>query len=339
MMIGKNNIFNSQGCLTQSAIEAYIRGDLSKPETVKIEDHTKNCALCRDALEGAGKIGDAKEYARAIDELKAKWSEKVNERANSRVMNRALILSVAAVTVVLISVISLVRYQKQVRYNVLSQLTEQGTNIDDALSEFQIREVSHPGFRINSLDKEDSARKEYIKSGHYQESVLPVAQIEETTVYSDIQKYDYYDIVTSKPKSSSHTRQLRSPFRVMSHPPANKHYTIPDEASDKDDIFVVVEDMPRFQDGDFMQFRKYILSHIRYPQQAISKDISGRVYVQFIINKEGDLTDAKIIKTDHTILGQEVLRVISESPKWTPGKQRGRSVDVSLIMPVDFVLR
>jgi TonB family protein len=339
-MINKDKIFDDQGCLTQFAVEAFMKGELSSSDTNSIRRHSENCQLCKDALEGAEKIADPEVYFHAINELKTSWLEKREKNILARNRSRALILSIAAVAVILISVVSLIRYQKQIRSNVLAQLTEQGTSIDDALSEFDTYELSTQRIIFNSPDREDSAREEYRNSGQYKESVLPVAQIEETKVYSDIEKYNYYDIVTSKPHSiSSNKRQLRSPFRVMSRPPANKHYSIPDEASDRDDIFVVVEDMPQFRDGDFTEFRKYILSKIRYPQQAISTEVSGRVYVQFIINKEGNLTDARIIKSDNSILEKEVLRVISESPKWTPGKQRGRPVDVSLIMPVDFILR
>lgn len=340
MMVTTRNIFNEQGCLSQIAIEEYIRGSISQSENILIQDHIKSCTLCNNALKGAGHINNDKEYSDAIHDLRNKWSERRAESSKFDQVKLTFILSVAATILLIFTIVILARHQKQVRYEILSQLTEQGVDIDNAISDLQIRELDNSSSVFKYITGEDSARKEFFKSGQSEESTLPVAQIEETIIYPETFKYDYHDVITTnKERRQPDTRQLRSPFSVMSHAPANKHYRIPDEIADKDDIFVIVEDMPRFQGGDFLNFRKYVLTNIRYPKDALEENVSGRVFIQFVINREGELVDAKIIKSDHALLDKEVLRVISQSPRWSPGKQRGKAVDVSLIMPVDFVLK
>lgn len=333
-------ILNDNGCLSQIAIEAYIRGILSDTENRSIQNHIDNCDLCQSALAGADQIKNAEEYSNAIDDLRTKWSEQNVESGKSIKRTISFVSVVAATIIVLFSIVALFRHQKQVRYEILAQITEEGPSIEDALLDFHVQSIGKSSSPFASRKSEDSARNEFLKSGQTQESMIPVAQIEETVIYPDVHKYDYREIVTKNPKPrQSESHQLRSPFRVMSHPPANKHYQIPDEVPEKDEIFIVVEDLPRFQEGDFLSFRKYILSNIQYPKEALNANISGRVYVQFVIDKKGNLIDAEIINSDNPIFNQEVLQVISDSPIWTPGKQRGRPVDVSLIMPVDFVLK
>ncbi len=340
MMKGTRHIFNEQGCLLQDTIEASIRGDLSLSEADLVRDHCKDCLLCRNAMQGTRYFNNAEEYSSALYDLRKNWSAKEFKEVKTNKTKLAFLISIAATLLILITITALVRYQKQVRYELLSQLTEQGISIDNAISEIQIRDFNNSTSDYKTLLREDSARNKFLESDQALESNMPVAQIEETVVFPNPDKYDYRDIVTTRQEEKkSVSQQLRSPFRIMSHPPAKMHYQLPDEASDKDDLFIVVEDMPRFQNGDVLNFRKYILKNIHYPQKALHEEISGRVYVQFVINREGDLVDAAIIKSKHPILDAEVLRVISFSPKWTPGKQRGRSVDVSLIMPVDFVLQ
>lgn len=339
-MAKNRKIFNDNGCLSQIAIEAYIRGDLSHIENRSIQNHIDNCHLCKGALAGSNRIRNAQEYSNAIDDLRTRWTEQKAPSGTSNKRKISFVLSLAASIIIIFSIVTLVRYQKQVRHEILAQITEEGTSIEDALLDFHVQSIGKSNSPFASQKSEDSARNEFFKSVQTQESVMPVAQIEETVIYPDVQKYDYHDIVTRKPEPrQSESHQLRSPFRVMSHPPANKHYHIPDEVPEKDEIFIVVEDMPRFQEGDFLSFRRYILTNIQYPKEALNANISGRVYVQFVIDKKGILIDAKIIKSDNPLFNQEVLQVISGSPRWTPGKQRGRPVDVSLIMPVDFVLR
>ena len=109
------------------------------------------------------------------------------------------------------------------------------------------------------------------------------------------------------------------------------------EATD-DKIFQVVEDQPEFP-GGMEALMKHLSKEIKYPKEAQDKGTQGRVIVQFVVRKDGSITDAKIMKPVDPLLDAEALRVVSEMPNWTPGKQRGKAVNVRFTLPVTFRLQ
>jgi periplasmic protein TonB len=107
----------------------------------------------------------------------------------------------------------------------------------------------------------------------------------------------------------------------------------------EEEVFVIVEDMPGFQGGDINNFRTWVAKNLEYPQIAQENGISGRVFVQFAVNSKGSVVDVKLVRGVDPALDAEALRVIKSSPKWSPGKQRGRPVKVQFTFPVVFVLQ
>ena len=108
-------------------------------------------------------------------------------------------------------------------------------------------------------------------------------------------------------------------------------------AEDNSDVFNVVEKMPEFEGGmDGMM--SFLQKNIKYPAEAKEKGTEGRVIVQFVVNKDGSITDAKIVKSVSPELDAEALRVVKAMPKWTPGEQRGEKVRVQFTLPVQFKL-
>lgn len=104
----------------------------------------------------------------------------------------------------------------------------------------------------------------------------------------------------------------------------------------EEEVFVRVEQMPQFRGGTQLDFKKYIQEQIIYPKEAIEAGIEGRVFVSFTINEKGEIEDIKIVRGVDPLLDNEVLRVLKLSPKWTPGKQRGKPVKTSFTIPVEF---
>lgn len=112
-----------------------------------------------------------------------------------------------------------------------------------------------------------------------------------------------------------------------------------DEETVDETPFVMVEDMPQFQGGSSDSFREYIAKNMKYPEIAAENGISGRVYIQFCVNSKGDVVDVIVLRGVDSALDKEAVRVVSGSPKWTPGKQRGKAVKVQFTFPVNFVLQ
>ena len=106
---------------------------------------------------------------------------------------------------------------------------------------------------------------------------------------------------------------------------------------DDDEFFMVVENMPIFPGGD-LGLMKYIQKHVKYPAIAKEYNITGKVYVSFIVDKSGSVTNVKIVRGVDKNLDAEAVRVVKSLPKYKPGKQRGKSVRVMFTIPINFTL-
>ena len=106
---------------------------------------------------------------------------------------------------------------------------------------------------------------------------------------------------------------------------------------DDEEFFMVVENMPEFPGGD-LGLMKFIQKNVRYPAIAKEYNITGKVYVSFIVDKQGKVTNVKIVRGVDKNLDAEALRVVSLLPKYRPGKQRGKAVRVMFTIPINFTL-
>jgi len=106
---------------------------------------------------------------------------------------------------------------------------------------------------------------------------------------------------------------------------------------DNDTIFSVCDEMPEFPGGT-EKFMEYLSSNIKYPEEAKEKGISGRVFIQFVIEKDGSVTNVKVMKGIGALCDDEAVRVVKSMPKWKPGIQKGKPVRVSYNLPLNFKL-
>ena len=109
------------------------------------------------------------------------------------------------------------------------------------------------------------------------------------------------------------------------------------EEEDDEEFFMVVENMPEFPGGD-LGLMKYIQKNVKYPAIAKEYNITGKVYVSFIVDKKGSVTNVKIVRGVDKNLDAEAMRVVKSLPKYRPGKQRGKSVRVMFTIPINFTL-
>jgi len=112
-----------------------------------------------------------------------------------------------------------------------------------------------------------------------------------------------------------------------------------DEGEEKEEeIFVFVEDQPGYPGGDEARL-KYLRDNIKYPEMAKESGIQGTVYVTFVVEKDGRISNVKILRGIGGGCDEEAMRVIKGMPKWKPGKQRGRPVRAQFNMPIRFILQ
>jgi periplasmic protein TonB len=104
-----------------------------------------------------------------------------------------------------------------------------------------------------------------------------------------------------------------------------------------EEIFTIVEQSPEFPGGEEARI-KFLVEHIKYPEQAKEEGIEGTVYASFVVEKDGSISNVIILRGVGSLLDKEVIRIIHLMPKWKPGQQRGKAVRVQYNMPVKFSL-
>jgi len=115
--------------------------------------------------------------------------------------------------------------------------------------------------------------------------------------------------------------------------------TVYEEEEEEIILFHVIEDKPMFMGGDpDVEFQRWVNSRIIYPPVAAENGIQGRVFVEFVIDTDGSLTDIRVTRSADPLLETEALRVLRQSPRWTPGRQRDRPVKVRYSFPFLFRL-
>jgi len=116
--------------------------------------------------------------------------------------------------------------------------------------------------------------------------------------------------------------------------------TLPPEKNDNitDSIFIVVEEKPEFPGGE-QTLLKWIASNIKYPSIAIQNGVQGIVFINFVVDRDSGISNARVVRECDPSLDQEALRVLNKLPKWKPGLQRGIPVRVSYTIPIHFKLQ
>lgn len=102
--------------------------------------------------------------------------------------------------------------------------------------------------------------------------------------------------------------------------------------------YTIVEQMPEFPGGE-AALRKYLSTAVKYPRIATENGVQGKVFVNFVVDKNGSISTVKVLRGVDSALDQEAVRVIKAMPKWIPGKQNGETVRVSYTIPINFILQ
>lgn len=112
---------------------------------------------------------------------------------------------------------------------------------------------------------------------------------------------------------------------------------VKNETTTSENVFDVVEDMPQYP-GGMQAMMKFLIENISYPKDAQEKKISGRVLVNFVVEKDGSISNVETVKSVFPSLDDEAVRVVKSMPNWKPGKQNGKVVRVKYTLPISFSL-
>ncbi len=171
-----------------------------------------------------------------------------------------------------------------------------------------------------------SLSSEEAKTGLTLLPVDPAASKQEKSDSSD------GDAVSLPPQSDKEKKMIKEKEELVPPPPPSKI------SEENEPVFFIVEEMPKFQGKGVEEFREWILQNLRYPESAIKDSIAGKIFVQFVVNYDGHVDRVKVARGVIPDLDQEAVRVVKSSPIWTPGKQRGKAVNVAITIPIIFLL-
>ena len=191
------------------------------------------------------------------------------------------------------------------------------------------------GTDLASLGDETAVAVEEEQVPITQEEQLPPPEVPKEPVMSDI-----IDIVDDDIK-------VEDNFLLSTEDDASlgveiKDYVVEqeEEVVEEEEVpFAIVEQKPTFQGGDANTFTKWVFSKIVYPEIAKENGVQGRVTLQFTIETDGSVKNVKVLRGVDSSLDKEAVRVVSSSPKWSPGMQRNKPVKVKYTFPVVFQLR
>ena len=388
--LNTGRLFNQSGCLYFDTLQRYQRKNLNSSERELVENHLKECQLCREALEGFTRIPGQVRQQEHIDSLKKQLLEKIGQRkvkwaeVSSQRFNRKLVyISVAASVAIIIGLFGIfysyfsprpamiadnIKEEKTYRAEEEAAYAEEETEdlagIEELINEpakkrdlrsedvkvLQIepeKDISHLEKTESNEDKiaevnfqgEDTtgfllevAGVAYVKSFAETTDTKAIAQnqpemLEETAAKSrDIIEKPGIEMVAVEysPESRKKTKTL-------------VYDSTPEES--ESEIFNIVEEMPEFKKRGYKDFEEFIQKNLRYHEEAVEKEISGIVIVQFVIDVTGKIKNIEVVKKINPLLDKEAVRVISSSPKWKPGKQQGVKVKVNLSHPVEFKIK
>jgi protein TonB len=108
--------------------------------------------------------------------------------------------------------------------------------------------------------------------------------------------------------------------------------------TDEGGAFLLVEVMPSFKGGELNKFREWVNKRTNYPQAAINAKIHGTVFLTFVVEKDGSVSNVTVLKPVNPLIDSAAVKTISESPKWSPGLQRGEPVRVRFQISLNFIL-
>ena len=164
--------------------------------------------------------------------------------------------------------------------------------------------------------------------------------VEVTKYFCDLAQFPIERVYFIKNKITADISQYDEPFLEMTNKNDNEApYAFIDLSKFETEIpiFTLVEDMPQYPGGDEARI-KFLIDNMRYPQTAKDNGIQGTVYITFIVETDGSVSNVKVLRGMGSGLEEEAMRVVNLMPKWTPGTQSGKAVRVQYNMPIRFTL-
>jgi protein TonB len=378
-MNSKINISNKgTECIHQDTLIKYLRGELTGKEMNQVERHLAICPMCADELEGLSLMESPEDIQGIAERLNNKIDARV-DAPQKRNFSIPYYSKIAATLLVLVSISTLVYYSiKRITPPLtISEhvALEEKVTSPKATEQQDITAIELQELEKTTIKQPDERRitsppaKDNIETINIADDVvdvdLSIDEIDEDTINEDICEIaasplpasasviDETSIGASSNERASEvavTSLGRNKRKTKAETTSTSAYEpdsevvelnlmIDEEDIDEEQVFLLVEKMPTFSNGENEEpFRTYVERNLIYPQSAAENGIQGKVFVEFTIEIDGTVSDVRVIKGVDPLLDKEAVRVIESSPSWNPGMQRGKPVRVKMNFPVNFII-
>jgi len=367
----KSALFLPSGCLTPSALESLASGNLREEELHSCQEHLEHCALCSDSLAGLRswltshppatpvaeiqmEIVDHKRAKRQlVPHSKKHFSEKISG-INKRVQNRVEVhketqnkrtelsfpspyrwLSLAASIVLFFGVYYLVRMKPPDKETALAKQTVTVTD-QQAYQDTGRSAVATPQ-RVTSSEKESSSPapgEPAVASVEMDSDIIEDDNIMEYQAVDEVQ--EVVSLEYKAPPAPDVPAAANESLAVSGISQKSKRSVVLTPAREENsEIFSVVEEPPVFP-GGAESMNRFILENIRYPETAKESGMEGVVHIRFIVDTNGVIRNARVVRGISRDFDEEALRMINNMPSWVPGKQGGKPVASEMEIPVRF---
>ena len=248
--------------------------------------------------------------------------------------NKAMLYTIIGAILVVAAAVSIAKVQEYLAERRLAELAEQ----EEVLIDMEQNEEP---------EEEQQERLEQPKPEVLPEEVLNTVKVTELRIVED-EKVKAEDEIKTQDELKETTTAFGQKDNDKGTEDRNVTRTLKEEVVvekkveekkvEKEEIFKSVEQMPQFPGGE-AALMKYISSHIQYPTMAQENNVQGKVIVQFVVTKTGQVGEVKVARSVDKDLDREAVRVCKSLPKFTPGRQNGQAVRVWYTLPVTFKLQ
>ena len=248
--------------------------------------------------------------------------------------NKAMLYTIIGAILVVAAAVSIAKVQEYLAERRLAELAEQ----EEVLIDMEQNEEP---------EAEQQERLEQPKPEVLPEEVLNTVKVTELRIVED-EKVKAEDEIKTQDELKETTTAFGQKDNDKGTEDRNVTRTLKEEVVvekkveekkvEKEEIFKSVEQMPQFPGGE-AALMKYISSHIQYPTMAQENNVQGKVIVQFVVTKTGQVGEVKVARSVDKDLDREAVRVCKSLPKFTPGRQNGQPVSVWYTLPVNFKLQ
>ena len=340
-----NNSFSE--CIPQHVLVAYLKNELRGVERNAVERHVELCPLCADTLEGLSNLENPEEIFAIEKDINSSIDRLIEQKDNKQFGFRSL-LQIAASIAIVFAISVLVYYTTTLRPIVGPTISER--ILPEYEKEFDLEELAEEETIIEPPISRQEIEESLVVKDDVKETVK-MEMLEEDMVVSSSRRMSSQPVVlSSAPKRAADSFQVVDELEDFEIAIAAEEideindtkivvlYDTEEEISEEE-VFIMVEEMPVFPGGDkYDDFQEYVAKNLVYPEEVAENGIQGRVFVQFVVEADGSVSNVSVIRSIHETLDKEAVRVIENSPRWKPGMQRGRPVRVSYMFPVYFKL-